>query len=39
MKNLKGYIFIDHFLGETVPQHIQNTILRDYCKKKILILN
>ena len=34
MKNLKGYIFSRPFLGERVPQHIQNTILREYCKKK-----
>jgi sporadic carbohydrate cluster protein (TIGR04323 family) len=31
---LKGYIFSRPFLGERVPQHIQNIILRDYCKKK-----
>ena len=34
MKNLKGYIFSRPFLGERVPQHIQNIILREYCKKK-----
>ncbi len=31
---LKGYIFSRPFFGERVPQHIQNIILRDYCKKK-----
>jgi sporadic carbohydrate cluster protein (TIGR04323 family) len=31
---LKGYIFSRSFFGERVPQHIQNIILRDYCKKK-----
>ena len=30
---LKGYIFSRPFLGERVPQHIQNIVLRDYCKK------
>ena len=31
---LKGYIFSRPFFEERVPQHIQNIILRDYCKKK-----
>ena len=31
---LKGYIFSRPFLGERVPQHIQNIVIRDYCKKK-----
>tara|TARA_A100001011_G_scaffold363304_1_gene413106 strand:+ start:235 stop:1296 length:1062 start_codon:yes stop_codon:yes gene_type:complete len=30
---LKGYIFSRPFLGERVPQHIQNTVIREYCKK------
>ncbi len=30
---LKGYIFSRSFFGERVPQHIQNIVLRDYCKK------
>ena len=30
---LKGYIFSRPFLGERVPQHIQNIVIRDYCKK------
>ena len=30
---LKGYIFSRPFLGERVPQHIQNIVLQDYCKK------
>jgi len=30
---LKGYIFSRPFFGERVPQHIQNIVLRDYCKK------
>jgi len=31
---LKGYIFARPFLGERVPQHIQNIVNQDYCKKK-----
>ena len=31
---LRGYIFSRPFLQERVPQHIQNIIKRDYCKKK-----
>ena len=34
MKKLKGYIFSRPFLGERVPQHVQNIILRDYSKKQ-----
>ena len=34
MKSLKGYIFSRPFFGERAPQHIQNIVLRDYCKKK-----
>ena len=35
---LKGYIFSRPFLGERVPQHIQNIVIRDYCKKKNITL-
>jgi len=31
---LRGYIFSRSFVGERVPQHIQNIIIRDYCTKK-----
>lgn len=31
---LKGYIFSRPFFGERLPQHVQNIVLRDYCKKK-----
>ena len=30
---LRGYIFSRPFLGERVPQHVQNLVIRDYCKK------
>ena len=32
--NLKGYIFSRPFMGERVPQGVQNMLLREYCKKK-----
>ena len=32
-KKLKGYIFSRPFMGERVPQHVQNIVLRDYCTK------
>jgi sporadic carbohydrate cluster protein (TIGR04323 family) len=36
---LKGYIFSRPFLGERVPQHVQNIVIRDYCtKNKITFL-
>ena len=28
---LKGYIFSRPFMGERVPQHIQNIVIRNYC--------
>ena len=34
MKKVRGYIFSRPFLDERAPQHIQNIIIRDYCKKK-----
>ena len=36
MKKVKGYIFSRSFMGERVPQHIQNIVIRDYCKKNEL---
>ena len=32
-KKLKGYIFSRPFMGERVPQHVQNIVLREYCIK------
>mgnify|MGYP003765412205 CR=1 FL=1 len=29
----RGYIFSRPFMGERVPQHVQNIIIRDYCAK------
>ncbi len=36
-KVLKGYIFSRPFLGERVPQSIQNLVLRDYCTRNNFI--
>jgi sporadic carbohydrate cluster protein (TIGR04323 family) len=30
----RGYIFSRPFMGERVPQHVQNLVIRDYCKKQ-----
>ena len=34
MSGVRGYIFSRPFMGERVPQHVQNLVIRDYCKKK-----
>ena len=33
MKKLRGYIFSRQFMGERVPQHVQNIVIRNYCEK------
>ena len=33
-----GYIFSRPFMGERVPQHVQNIVIKDYCKKKNISL-
>ena len=33
MNKVRGYVFSRPFMGERVPQHIQNQVIRDYCKK------
>ena len=33
-KGFRGYIFSRPFMGERVPQHVQNIVIRDYCSKK-----
>lgn len=38
MKRLRGYIFGRPFLGERVPQHVQNIVLRDYARRKNVVL-
>ena len=36
MRKMRGYIFSRPFMGERVPQHVQNLVIRDYCKRKRL---
>ena len=31
MIKVRGYMFSRNFMGERVPQHIQNNIIRNYC--------
>ena len=30
---VKGYNFSREFMGERAPQHVQNIVMQDYCKK------
>jgi len=34
VNGVRGYIFSRPFMGERVPQHVQNLVIGDYCKKK-----
>ena len=34
MKRVRGYVFSRCFMGERVPQHVQNIVIRDYCRKR-----
>ena len=34
MKKVRGYNFSRSFMGERVPQHVQNLVIRDYCQKQ-----
>jgi len=36
MKKVRGYNFSRTFMGERAPQHIQNLVIRDFCKKNNL---
>ena len=36
LKKVRGYIFSRSFMGERVPQHIQNIVISDFCKKNDL---
>lgn len=31
MKKMRGYIYSREFMGDRVPQHIQNIVVRNYC--------
>lgn len=33
MAGYRGYIFSRPFLGNRVPQHVQNLVIRDYCQR------
>jgi sporadic carbohydrate cluster protein (TIGR04323 family) len=33
MIKVRGYVFSRPFMGERVPQHVQNLVLRDYCER------
>ena len=33
-KIFRGYIFSREFMGERVPQNVQNLFIRDFCNKK-----
>ena len=36
MKTVRGYNFSRSFMGERVPQHIQNIVIKEFCKKEKL---
>ncbi|MBC8226738.1 MAG: sporadic carbohydrate cluster protein, LIC12192 family [Gammaproteobacteria bacterium] len=36
-KGYRGYVSSRPFMEERVPQHIQNIVIRDYCKKNNLL--
>jgi len=36
MTKVRGYIFSRPFMGERVPQHVQNLVIRDYCERNKL---
>jgi len=36
VRPVRGYIFSRSFAGERVPQHVQNLVIRDYCKQQNL---
>ena len=36
IKKVRGYIFSRPFFEERVPQHVQNIVIRDYCKNNNL---
>jgi len=38
MKTVKGYNFSRDFMGERVPQHVQNIVIKDFCNKNNLSL-
>jgi len=39
MIKVRGYIFSRSFMGDRVPQNIQNLVIRDFCEKNNLFYN
>ena len=37
MKKVRGYIFSRPFLGERIPQAVQNLVIRDFCERNNLM--
>ena len=37
LKKVRGYNFCRPFMGERAPQHVQNIVMQDFCKKNNLI--
>ena len=37
LKKVRGYNFCRSFMGERAPQHVQNIVIREYCKKNNLL--
>lgn len=36
LKKVRGYVFCRTFMGERVPTHVQNLVIRQFCKEKKL---
>jgi sporadic carbohydrate cluster protein (TIGR04323 family) len=36
MNKVRGYVLSRPFMGERVPQHVQNLVIRDYCERNHL---
>ena len=34
MNKVRGYNFSRSFMGERVPQHVQNIVIKDFCQKR-----
>ena len=39
MIKIRGYIHSRPFMGERIPQNIQNLVIRDFCEKNNLLYN
>lgn len=36
LKKVRGYVFCRSFMGERVPTHVQNLVIRQFCNEKKL---